>query len=112
TITLPDKPMALTIACRIYTTSVDSTQVFVQTDEKSAHATWREVAGQLEKSAPSGTEMMDEVEADVLAYFGLPESAPGKNPLDQHAGAAEQRGETACGCGGASSPTKRASCGC
>ncbi|BEO69158.1 hypothetical protein SMQE31_46660 (plasmid) [Serratia marcescens] len=47
-------------------------QVFVQTDEKSAHATWREVAGQLEKSAPSGTEMMDEVEADVLAYFGLP----------------------------------------
>lgn len=29
-------------------------QVFVQTDEKSAHATWREVASQLEKSNPAG----------------------------------------------------------
>lgn len=28
-------------------------QVFVQTDEKSAHATWREVACQLEKSNPA-----------------------------------------------------------
>lgn len=49
-------------------------QVFVQTDEKSAHATWREVAGQLEKSAPTVTEMMDEAEADVLAYFAFPKA--------------------------------------
>ncbi|EBN4581248.1 hypothetical protein DSP73_21385 [Salmonella enterica] len=49
-------------------------QVFVQTDEKSAHATWREVAGQLEKSNPAVTEMMDEAEADVLAYFGFPKA--------------------------------------
>lgn len=47
-------------------------QVFVQTDGKSAHATWREVAGQLEKSNPTVTEMMDEAEADVLAYFSFP----------------------------------------
>lgn len=49
-------------------------QVFVQTDEKSAHATWREVASQLEKSNPAVTEMMDEAEADVLAYFSFPKA--------------------------------------
>jgi putative transposase len=54
-------------------------QVFVQTDETSAHATWREVAGQLEKSAPAVTEMMDEAEADVLAYFGFPKAHWVKN---------------------------------
>lgn len=42
-------------------------QVFVQSDEKSAHATWREVAHQLEKRFPAVTQMMDEAEADVLA---------------------------------------------
>lgn len=47
-------------------------QVFVQTSEKGAHATWRVVAGQLEKSNPAVTEMMDEAEADVLAYFSFP----------------------------------------
>ncbi len=40
-------------------------QVFVQTDEKSAHATWRGFAGQLEKSNPAVTEMMDEASSDV-----------------------------------------------
>lgn len=49
-------------------------QVFIQTEEKSAHATWREVAAQLEKSFPAVTEMMDETEAEVLAYFGLPKA--------------------------------------
>lgn len=49
-------------------------QVFVQTDEKSAHATWCEVASQLEKSNPAVTEMMDEAEADVLAYFSFPKA--------------------------------------
>ena len=47
-------------------------QVFVQSDEKSAHATWREVAHQLEKRFPAVSEMMDEAEADVLAYFSFP----------------------------------------
>lgn len=49
-------------------------QVFVQTDEKSAHATWREVAAQLEKSNPAVMEMMDEAEADVLAFFAFPKA--------------------------------------
>ncbi|WP_376713335.1 IS256 family transposase [Edwardsiella ictaluri] len=49
-------------------------QVFVQTGEKSAHATWREVAAQREKRFPAVTEMMDEAEEDVLAYFGFPKA--------------------------------------
>ncbi|MGY6233014.1 transposase (plasmid) [Enterobacter asburiae] len=49
-------------------------QAFLQTDDKSAHATWREVAGQLEKSNPAVTAVMDEAEADVLAYFGFPKA--------------------------------------
>jgi putative transposase len=49
-------------------------QVFVQSDEKSAHATWREVAHQLENRFPAVTEMMDEAEADVLAYFSFPKA--------------------------------------
>ncbi|XYX40730.1 IS256 family transposase [Candidatus Erwinia dacicola] len=47
-------------------------QVFVQTEEQNAHATWREVAAQLEKNFPAVTEMMDEAEAEGLAYFGFP----------------------------------------
>ncbi|NJD00214.1 IS256 family transposase, partial [Candidatus Erwinia dacicola] len=47
-------------------------QVFVQTEEQNAHATWREVAAQLGKNFPAVTEMMDEAEAEGLAYFGFP----------------------------------------
>lgn len=49
-------------------------QMFVQTEEKNAHSTWREVAAQLEMSLPAFTEMMDEAEVDVLAYFGFPKA--------------------------------------
>jgi len=49
-------------------------QVFVQTDEKSFHATRREVAGQLEKCLPAVTEMIDDAEADVQAYFAFPKA--------------------------------------
>lgn len=38
---------------------------------------------------------MDEAEADVLASFGLPKAHQVKNPLHKHAGAPEQRDETA-----------------
>lgn len=52
----------LSRVCRVNQSVVRAAlqQVFVLTDEKSAHATWREVAGQLEKSFPAVTEMMDE----------------------------------------------------
>lgn len=46
----------------------------MQTEEQNAHATWREVVGQLGKSFPAVTEMMDEAEADVLVYFGFPKA--------------------------------------
>ncbi len=46
----------------------------MQTEEQNAHATWREVAAQLEKNFPAVTEMMDEAEEDVLAYFGFPKA--------------------------------------
>ncbi|EHG4046468.1 hypothetical protein J4486_005057 [Salmonella enterica] len=66
----------LSRVCRVNQSVVRAAlqQVFVLTDEKSAHATWREVAGQLEKSFPAVTEMMDEAEADVLAYFSFPKA--------------------------------------
>lgn len=44
-------------------------QVFVQADAKTAHETWKTVAGQLEESFPSVASLMDDAEADVLAYF-------------------------------------------
>ncbi|KZP71732.1 hypothetical protein A3N36_20915 [Enterobacter hormaechei subsp. xiangfangensis] len=40
-------------------------QVLVQTEVQNAYITWREVAGQLEKSFLAVTKMMDEAEADV-----------------------------------------------
>lgn len=46
----------------------------MQTEEQSAHATWRKVASQLEKSFPAVTEMMDEAEADVEGIFPDEES--------------------------------------
>lgn len=69
----------------------------MHTDENSAHATWRELAGQLEKSNPTVTEMMGEPEAGVL----------GEDQLHQHTGTFEQRGEAARDIVGIF-PTKRA----
>ena len=47
-------------------------QVFVQAKEQNAHATGREVGAQVEKNFPAVTEVMDEAEAEGLAYFGFP----------------------------------------
>lgn len=49
-------------------------QVFVQADAKAAHETWKTVAGQLEESFPSVAALMDDAEADVLAYFDFPKA--------------------------------------
>lgn len=49
-------------------------QVFVQADAKAAHETWKTVAGQLEESFPSVASLMDDAEADVLAYFDFPKA--------------------------------------
>lgn len=49
-------------------------QVFVQADAKAAHETWKTVAGQLEESFPLVAALMDDAEADVLAYFDFPKA--------------------------------------
>lgn len=49
-------------------------QVFVQADAKAAHETWKTVASQLEESFPSVAALMDDAEADVLAYFDFPKA--------------------------------------
>ncbi|BBJ69058.1 hypothetical protein ECC18A13_036230 [Enterobacter sp. 18A13] len=41
------------------------------THVKSAHATWLEVSGQMEKIKPAVTVMIDEAERDVLEYLGF-----------------------------------------
>lgn len=46
----------------------------MQTGVKIVHPPRREAAGQPEKSNPAVTEMMDEAEADVLAYFSFPKA--------------------------------------
>lgn len=81
-------------------------QVFVQSDEKSAHATWREVAHQLEKRFPAVTQMMDEAEVDMLTYFSFPKSHRVKlhstNTLKRLNKEVKRRADVV---------TKRASCG-
>jgi transposase-like protein len=45
---------------------------FAQEDAESAKEQWRRVADQLQPTLPKLTELMDEAEADVLAYKGFP----------------------------------------
>ncbi len=47
--------------------------VFVQPDVGSAKETWREVADTFRKRYPKLAELMDEAEADVLAYLAFPQ---------------------------------------
>ena len=47
-------------------------QAFNQTDRDSAGETWRHVADQLRKRWPKLAGLMDETEADVLAYMSFP----------------------------------------
>jgi len=74
-------------------------QVFVQTEEKSAHHLARgcRPTGEEQSGGHGDDGRSGRGRAGVLR---LPESAPGENPLDEHAGAPEQRGETARGRGG------------
>ncbi len=47
--------------------------VFVQPDAQSAKETWRRVADTFRKRYPKLAELMDEAEADVLAYLAFPQ---------------------------------------
>jgi transposase-like protein len=48
------------------------TTAFAQNDEEAAKLQWRKVADQLRPTLPKLAALMDESEADVLAYMGFP----------------------------------------
>ena len=48
--------------------------VFMQADHATASKTWRQVADQLRQRIPKLAAMMDEAEADVIAYLAFPKS--------------------------------------
>ena len=62
-------------------------QALLQADADSARQTWRHVADQLRLRWPKLAELMDESEADVLAYMGFPAQHRSKlhstNPLER-----------------------------
>ncbi len=48
--------------------------VFMQADQAAASKTWRQVADQLRQRIPKLAEMMDEAEADVIAFMSFPKA--------------------------------------
>ncbi len=60
---------------------------FAQEDAASAKAQWRQVADQLRPKAAKLATMMDEMEVDVLAYMGFPQTQRAKlhstNPIER-----------------------------
>jgi len=68
---------------------------FAQEDAAAAKAQWRQVADQLRPKARSLAELMDEAEADVLAYMSFPREHRAKlhstNPLERLNGEIKRR---------------------
>ena len=68
---------------------------FAQEDAASARAQWRQVADQLRPKAAKLANMMDEMEADVLAYMGFPTAHRAKlhstNPIERVNGEIKRR---------------------
>ena len=68
---------------------------FAQEDAGQARAQWRQVADQLRPKAPKLAAMMDDMEADVLAYMGFPQSHHAKlassNPIERLNGEIKRR---------------------
>ena len=64
--------------------------VFMQADQAAASKTWRQVADQLRQRIPKLAEMMDEAEADVIAFMSFPKAHWPKlhstNPIDPSTG--------------------------
>lgn len=62
-------------------------QAFTQPDQKAAQEVWRHVADQLRRRRPKLAALMDESEADVLAYMAFPAQYRTKrnstNPLER-----------------------------
>jgi transposase-like protein len=70
---------------------------FAQDDEKAARTQWRSVADQLRPRVPKLAAMMDEAEADVLAYMSFPAAHRPKlhstNPIERLNGEIKRRTE-------------------
>jgi transposase-like protein len=68
---------------------------FAQEDAGQARAQWRQVADQLRSKAPKLAAMMDDMEADVLAYMGFPQAHRTKlhstNPIERLNGEIKRR---------------------
>jgi len=68
---------------------------FAQEDAESARAQWRQVADQLRPKAAKLAAMMDDMEADVLAYMGFPQAHRTKlhstNPIERLNGEIKRR---------------------
>jgi transposase-like protein len=72
---------------------------FAQEDAASARAQWRQVADQLRPKACKLAAMMDDMEADVLAYMGFPQAHRAKlhstNPIERLNGEIKRRTDVA-----------------
>jgi transposase-like protein len=70
---------------------------FVQNDAEAAKGQWRRVADQLRSKLPKLAALMDDAEADVLAYMGFPAQHRAKlhstNPLERLNGEVKRRTE-------------------
>ncbi len=68
---------------------------FAQEDAASAKAQWRQVADQLRPKAAKLAAMMDDMEADMLAYMGFPQAHRSKlhstNPIERLNGEMKRR---------------------
>ena len=68
---------------------------FVQDDAEVARTQWRQVADQLRPKVPKLAALMDEAEADVLAFMGFPKDHRAKihsiNPLERLNGEIKRR---------------------
>lgn len=70
---------------------------FAQNDAEAARQQWRRVADQLRAKLPKLSTLMDDAEADVLAYMGFPAQQRAKlhstNPLERLNGEVKRRTE-------------------
>ena len=70
---------------------------FAQDDAEAARKQWREVADQARPRVPKLSRLMDDAEADVLAYMGFPAQHRAKlhstNPLERLNGEIKRRSD-------------------
>jgi transposase-like protein len=68
---------------------------FVQDDAEAARTQWLQVADQLRPKVPKLVALMDEAEADVLAFMTFPKDHRPENPLHRSARASQCRDQAA-----------------